>query len=280
MRLKKPKSVCGGVAVITGAGGGIGRQLALALADKGCHLALTDIDGTALTETAVQAEARGVRVSRHVVDVRSETQMAALPEAVAEIHGGIDFLINNAGITLQKSFAAHSVPDLRRVVDINLWGVLYGCHFFLPYLRRSPRGHIVNLSSMAAFLGLPSQSSYCLSKAAVRALSECLWAELSHDGIGVTCVHPGAVRTEMIQRTLTESEDMAVAQRNYELATRLGVASEKAAAKIIAAMCKHRFRVRIGADAVLLDWLKRLLPVAIHYPLRRLFQSQMKTPGD
>lgn len=171
--LSPDKSVRGGVAAVTGAGGGIGRQLALALAREGCHLALADIDPAALAETTVQAEAMGVKVSQHIVDVRSEEQMAALPEAIAAIHGGIDFLINNAGITLQKSFAAHSVTDLRRVVDINLWGVLYGCHFFLPWLRRSNRAHIVNLSSMAAFLGLPSQSTYCLTKAAVRALSEC-----------------------------------------------------------------------------------------------------------
>lgn len=272
----EPKPVRGGVAVITGAGGGIGRQLALVLAREGCNLALVDIDAEALATTAALAEKHGVKVSQHTTDVTSEQQMAALPDAVAQIHGGIDFLINNAGITLQKSFAAHSMADLRRVVNINLWGVLYGCHFFLPYLRKSPRAHIVNLSSMAAFIGMPSQSTYCLTKAAVRALSESLWAELARDNIGVTCVHPGAIRTDMIKHTMADSEDLAIARRNYELATRLGVDADKTAEKIIAAMRGNRLRVRIGFDSVLFDVAKRLLPVAVHYPFRQLFRSQMR----
>jgi len=282
------KSVRGGVAVITGAGGGIGRQLALVLAREGCNLALTDIDASELATTAALAEKQsaaeqlgeigktGVKVSQHVVDVTSEAQMAALPEAVAQIHGGIDFLINNAGITLQKSFAAHSMDDLRRVININLWGVLYGCHYFLPYLRKSPRAHIVNMSSMAAFMGIPSQSTYCLTKAAVRAFSESLWAELARDNIGVTCIHPGAIRTDMMKHTMASSEDLTIARRNYELATRIGVDADKTAEKIIKAMRDNRLRVRIGADSVMFDVLKRLLPVAIHYPFKLLFRSQMR----
>jgi short-subunit dehydrogenase len=270
------KAVRDGVAVITGAGGGIGRQLALNLARQGCHLALVDINAPALLATADLASATGVRVSQHVIDITDQDRMAALPQAIADIHGGIDFLINNAGITLQKSFAAHSMDDLRRIVDINLWGVLYGCHYFLPYLRKSSRAHIVNLSSMNAFLGMPSRSTYCLTKAAVRALSEALWAELAREAIGVTCVHPGAIRTDMIMHTLQESEDLAVAQRNYELAARIGMDASKAASSIIDAMRRNRLRVRVGADAVAFDVLKRLLPVAIHYPFKWLFQSQMK----
>ena len=199
---RQPTSLGGAVAVITGAGGGIGRQLALVLAREGCNLALTDIDVLSLNETVTQAEKYSVKISRHIVDVTSQEQMAALPETVVRVHGGIDILINNAGITLQKSFAAHSIAELERIVGINLWGVLYGCHYFLPYLRQSTRAHIVNMSSMAAFIGMPSQSTYCATKAAVRALSESLWAELARDNIGVTCVHPGAIRTDMIKRTL------------------------------------------------------------------------------
>jgi short-subunit dehydrogenase len=153
---RQPTSLGGAVAVITGAGGGIGRQLALVLAREGCNLALTDIDVLSLNETVTQAEKYSVKISRHIVDVTSQEQMAALPETVVRVHGGIDILINNAGITLQKSFAAHSIAELERIVGINLWGVLYGCHYFLPYLRQSTRAHIVNMSSMAAFIGMPS----------------------------------------------------------------------------------------------------------------------------
>ncbi len=202
--------------------------------------------------------------------------MAALPETVTQVHGGIDILINNAGITLQKSFAAHSIAELQRIVGINLWGVLYGCLYFLPYLRESTRAHIVNMSSMAAFIGMPSQSTYCATKAAVRALSESLWAELARDNIGVTCVHPGAIRTDMIKRTLASSEDQSIALRNYELATRMGVDADKTAEKIIAAMRNRSQRVRIGTDSVLFDVAKRLLPRAVHYPFLWLFNSQMR----
>lgn len=273
---RQPTPVGGAVAVITGAGGGIGRQLALVLAREGCNLALIDIDAPSLTETATQAAKYAVKVSQHIVDVTSQEQMAALPETVTQVHGGIDILINNAGITLQKSFAAHSIAELQRIVGINLWGVLYGCHYFLPYLRQSTRAHIVNMSSMAAFLGMPSQSTYCATKAAVRALSESLWAELASDNIGVTCVHPGAIRTDMIKRTLASSEDQSIALRNYELATRMGVDADKTAEKIIAAMRNRSQRVRIGTDSVLFDVAKRLLPRAVHYPFLWLFKSQMR----
>lgn len=158
--IRQTTSLGGAVAVITGAGGGIGRELALALAIDGCHLALVDNNAAALTETALAAKRYPVNVSQHVVDVTSQDQMAAVAASIADIHGVIDILINNAGITLQKSFTAHSVADLHRIVGVNLWGVLYGCHYFLPYLRKSMRAHIVNLSSMAAFIGMPSQSTY------------------------------------------------------------------------------------------------------------------------
>jgi short-subunit dehydrogenase len=273
---RQSTSLNGAVAVITGAGGGIGRELALVLARERCQLALVDINASALAVTADLARRYALNVSHHVTDVTSREQMAALAASVAETYGVIDILINNAGITLQKSFAMHSMADLHRIVDINLWGVLNGCHFFLPYLRKSRRAHIVNLSSMAAFIGMPSQSTYCATKAAVRALSEALWAELAADNIGVTCVHPGAIRTEMIKHTLESAEDTSIALRNYDLAMRIGVDPDKAARKIIAAMRSNRQRVCIGADSFLFDIVKRLFPTAVHYPFRWLFKSQMR----
>lgn len=274
--IRQTTSLGGAVAVITGAGGGIGRELALALAIDGCHLALVDNNAAALAETALAAKRYPVNVSQHVVDVTSQDQMAAVAVSIAEVHGVIDILINNAGITLQKSFAAHSVTDLHRIVGVNLWGVLYGCHYFLPYLRKSTRAHIVNLSSMAAFIGMPSQSTYCATKAAVRALSEALWAELASENIAVTCVHPGAIRTDMIKHTLESAEDSSIALRNYDLAMRFGVDPDKAARRIITAMCNRRQRVHIGVDSFLFDILKRLFPGAILYPFKWLFKSQMR----
>ena len=261
------------VAVITGAAGGLGRALAEALASRGCHLALADVSAEALDAAAGALAGRGVKVSRHVADVTDRERMSRLPAEVLAEHGRVHLLVNNAGITLQKTFANHSLADWDRIVGINWWGVLHGCHFFLPALREAGEAHIVNLSSMTGLLGVPIQSSYCATKAAVKGLSEALWAELSVEGIGVTSVHPGAIRTEMIQATLADSDDLDFARRSYALAQRTGVSPEKAAQKILAAVERGKIRVRIGRDALLLDWLKRLLPTAIHRPMRRLLPA-------
>ncbi len=259
----------GRVAVITGAAGGLGRALSGELAGRGCHLALTDVDEAALAAAAAGLEHHGVNVTTHRVDVTDREQMARLPAAVTASHGGVNLLVNNAGITLQKSFATHSLADWDRVVGINWWGVLHGCHFFLPALREADEAHIVNLSSMLGFLGMPMQSSYSATKAAIKGLSEALWAELAVEGIGVTSVHPGAIRTEMMQATISDSDDLDLAKRSYDLQQRFGISPEKAAAKIVRAVQRGKMRVRIGPDAFLLDWLKRLLPTAIHKPMKK-----------
>jgi len=264
------KNLKGRVAVITGAAGGLGRSLSLELASRGCHLALVDISQGGLDATAEDVARHSVKTSQHVADVADADRMASLVTEVVAAHGGVNLLINNAGITLQKSFANHSLADWERIIGINLRGVIHGCHFFLEELRRAEEAHVVNLSSMAAFAGLPTQSSYCATKAGVQGLSESLWSELAIEGIGVTCVHPGAIKTDIILATLAESDDVEGAQRNYELAQKIGVSPEAAARKIIDAVVKNRLRVRVGKDAVLLDWLKRLMPALIHRPMKRI----------
>jgi short-subunit dehydrogenase len=270
------KNLSGRVAVITGAGGGLGRALAVELASRGCHLALVDISPEALEATASAVSSHSVETSQHVADVTDAVRMATLVGEVVASHGGVNLLINNAGITLQKSFANHSLADWDRILGINLRGVIHGCHFFLVELRQAKEAHIVNLSSMAGFAGLPTQSSYCATKAAVRGLSESLWTELAGENIGVTTVHPGAIRTEMMQATLEESDDLKSARQNYVLAQKFGVSPEDAARKIVDAVVKNRFRVRIGIDAVVFDWLKRMLPVSIHRPMARMARGKLK----
>ena len=264
------------VAVITGAGGGVGRCLATQLAASGCHLALVDINAEALqgTEAAVKAAARQVKVTQHCVDITDKEQMSALAAEVERQHGGVNILINNAGITIQKSFSTHSISDWERMININIWGVLYGCHYFLDGLRRADEAHIVNMSSMSAFMGLPNQSSYCATKSAVQGLSESLWAELADEGVGVTSVHPGAIKTDMIKATLAESDNLAAAKQNYEFAQRTGVTPEHAAERIIDAIRHKRLRIRVGKDSVMVDLLKRLLPKAIHKPMLKVNRDQ------
>lgn len=258
------------VAVITGAGGGVGSALAAALAERGCHLALVDVSEAALAATADTLAASGVTLSTHVVDVTDREQMSALPGAVLAAHGQVHLLFNNAGITYQKSFATHTMEDWDRIVGINWWGVLYGCHYFLDALRAAGEAHIVNLSSMSAFAGLPGQTSYCATKGAVKLLSESMWAELEKFNIGVTSVHPGAIKTDMIQATLKNSDDEVAAQRNYDMAQRIGVTPEKVAHDIIRAIERRKIRIRVGKDAFILDWLKRLFPVGVQKLMRRV----------
>jgi short-subunit dehydrogenase len=258
------------VAVITGAGGGVGSALAQALASRGCHLALVDISEPALNKAAATLTASDVTVSTHIVDITDKAQMAALPAAVLEKHSKVNILVNNAGITYQKSFATHSMEDWEKITGINWWGVLYGCHYFLDALTESGEGHIVNLSSMSAFVGLPGQTSYCATKAGVKLLSEAMWAEMEKLNIGVTSVHPGAIKTDMIQATLKNSDDIEAAKRNYDLAQRIGVTPEHVAQRIVKAIEKNKLRIRIGKDAVMLDVLKRLFPVGIQKLLRKV----------
>lgn len=264
------KDLTGKVAVITGGGGGVGSALATQLSDLGCNLALVDISEPALNTVADALANKGVKISCHAVDITCKEQMAALPETVLAEHGKVNLLVNNAGITYQKSFETHSMEDWEKIVDINWWGLLYGCHYFLDALKESGEGHIVNLSSMSAFVGLPGQTSYCATKAAVKLLSEAMWAEMEKLNIGVTSVHPGAIKTDMIQATLKNSDDLEAAQRNYQLAQRIGVTPEHVAQRIIKAVQKNQMRIRVGKDAVMLDILKRWFPVGIQKLLRKI----------
>ncbi len=258
------------VAVITGAGGGVGSALARELAARGCHLALVDVSAEGVEATAKAIADAPVRVSQHIADVTDAPRMEALVAEVLDAHGAVHLLVNNAGITIQKSFATHTLEDWERMIGINLWGVIHGCLFFRDALVAAREAHVVNLSSMSAFAGLPGQSSYCATKGAVQALSESLFSEWAADGIGVTSVHPGAIRTEMIQATIEQSDDVEAARRNYEMAQRMGVDAEHAARRIVEAVEKGKVRVRIGRDAVLLDWIKRILPARIHRLMIRI----------
>ena len=178
-------------------------------------------------------------------------------------HGKVNILDNNAGITIQKSFENHSISDWERMIGINLMGVIYCCKAFLPALKESAGkegAHIINMSSLAGFSGLPSQASYSLTKSAVRSLSETLYSELHHDNIGVTTVHPGGIKTKMILATLDESDDPEVAEKNYNMVAKMGNTPEYAAQRIVYAIEKDKQRIIIGNDSRAVDILKRWFP--------------------
>ena len=264
----------GHVAVITGAGGGVGSELARQLAGKGCALALADVSEEALSKTLTSLPAAAGKVTQHVVNVTDKKAMEKFSKDVQREHGGINILINNAGITLQKNFSTHSMADWERIVGINWWGVVYGCHYFDEALSAAEDAHVVNMSSMSSFIGLPAQSSYCATKAGVQMLSECLWAEWKPKGIGVTSVHPGAIRTDMILATVDESDDVDQARKNFELAHKTGVDADFAARKIIQAIEKDKKRIKIGRDAKIIHFLARFMPWLGDFAMRKIAEKQ------
>lgn len=253
------------VAVITGGGSGIGQAIAQQLAAKGCNLALVDINRKGMEETRELVADEGVKVSLHVADVSNADSMKSLAGRVAKAHGKINMLFNNAGITYAKSFEGHSLEDWQRIMGINVWGVIHGCHYFLPYLKKQAgEAHIINLSSMVAFVGPPEQTSYSMSKAAIKGLSESLWAELHGEGVGVTVVHPGAIKTHIMDEALKSAEDKELFAKTISMVDKFAMSPEKAAAQIVKAVQKDKMRVVIGLDAKLFEGAKRAMPENIH----------------
>ena len=251
----------GKVAVVTGASSGIGRALALGLWAKGCHLALVDLDEDGLTSlsTTLIGSGRQQVATTHVVNVGDKRRMQKLAAEVAAAHGAVHVLINNAGIGHEAAFPQTSLDDWERIVDVNLWGVIYGCHFFMPHLAKVDRGHIVNLSSLFGIVAMPGQSAYCASKFAVRGLSESLGEELRATSVGLTVVHPGAVATGIMKRA--RGDDPELLQRVSRWYEGHAIPPERAAAPIIRAIEKGTPRLLITREASFADVLKRLMPV-------------------
>ena len=251
------------VAVLTGAGSGIGQALALALASRQCHLALADINEEGLAETARIARVHDVRVSEHRLDVASREQVAALPEAVIAEHGKVDLLINNAGVALGGHFHQVSEADFDWLMAINFEAVVRMTRAVLPFLQERPAARIVNVSSLFGLITPAGQTAYCASKFAVRGFSNALRLELQGSNVGVTVVHPGGVATSIATSARVSA---AVAPQDVELSRKqaqklLRMPPEKAAQIIVNGIERNKPRVLVGNDARILAWLERLFPV-------------------
>lgn len=252
----------GRVAVVTGAGSGIGRALSQQLASQGCRLALVDVNDASVAETAAAIRITGAEVACFTADVSDRQRMQRLAADVHESFGAIHIVVNNAGVSVGKLFEEQSLEDIDWIFGINLWGVIYGCRFFLPYLRREEEAHIVNISSMFGFLGLPGQSSYCITKAGVRALGESLWTELANTNVDVTTVHPGGINTNIVHSARISDEQGR--RENQAQVDRFAHSTEMAAAKIVRAIQRKQRRLIIGYEAKITDWLVRAFPVGVH----------------
>ncbi|MCP4804771.1 MAG: SDR family oxidoreductase [Proteobacteria bacterium] len=249
------KTLNGRVAVVTGAASGIGRSLAEQLTQAGCRVALVDVHQERL------AEVHGACAdsSMHVVDVSDRAAMLALPDAVIEAHGAVHIVINNAGVSCNRMFDEHTLEDWDWLLGINLYGVLHGCHAFLPHLMTVDEAHIVNVSSVFGIVGLPAQSSYCASKFAVRGLTESLWEELEHTHVGVTVVHPGGVDTNIVRDG--RNPDGVDEERLFRRFAKQAIPASEAARQIVVAIRNDEKRLRITKEAYFMDWAKRLMPV-------------------
>ena len=256
MRLK------GRTAVITGAGGGIGRAIALSLARRGCHLALADIDQTGMSETANVARTHEVHVSQHRVDVADRNLVAEFPNVVAAEHKSVDVLVNNAGVAVGGTFDQVSAEDFEWLFEINFWGVVRMTRAFLPLLRKSDDARVVNLSSVYGLVAPPEQVAYAASKFAVRGFSEALRHELERLGMGVTVVHPGGVSTSIAEKArvpagITEEE---MERRRAKYRKLLKMPPEIAGEAIVSGLERRQSRVLVGSDAKIISLIARLWP--------------------
>jgi len=250
-------------AAVTGAASGLGRMLAVNLAGEGCHLALADIDASGLQETAKLIGGR-VDVTMHVVDVSRREQVFQFADEAAGRHGGVDIIINNAGVALGDFLESVPLEDFEWLMGVNFWGVVYGVMAFLPYLKKRPEGHIVNISSINGIIPTPNNGPYCTSKFAVRGYTKTLMQEMQGTPIRVSLVYPGGVKTSIarnarINRTMPELDAEKVRQMYEDEIFRL--TADKAAKIIISGLRHNKKRIRVGADAKILDWLMRLFPV-------------------
>ena len=254
------KQLHGRVAVVTGAGSGIGRATSIALARQGCRVAVVDINRSAAEDTARLVRAHGGGVSVHIVDVRDAEAVTALAADVAAEHGSCHILVNNAGVTSAGRFEQETMDDLRWIVDTNVWGVVHGTRSFLPMLLAADEAHLVNLSSMVGLLGLPHNTSYALTKGAVRSFTEALRSELIASNVGVTAVFPGSIRTNITQTARGSHAGLLARMASHRLSGLALRSPDRVAERIVRAIVTNRARVVIGADARALDVAARLFP--------------------
>ncbi|MBA4110348.1 MAG: short-chain dehydrogenase [Leptothrix sp. (in: Bacteria)] len=269
------------VAAITGAASGMGRELAVELAQRGCHVALSDVNEAGLAETAALAKKHGVKVSTTKLDVSQREAVNAWADQVATEFGQVNLVFNNAGVALGATLDKVKPADFEWIMGINFWGVVWGTQAFLPHLKKAGEGHIVNTSSLFGLMSQPTQGTYNASKFAVRGFTESLRQELDVENCGVsaTCVHPGGIRTNIAMAAKLDPSmakpgaDLEQARRRFDKLLNTTTANS-AARKMIRAVEKNQRRVLVGPDAVFLDKLVRLTG-SWYQPLVTFFFKKM-----
>ena len=273
------QSFSGKVAVITGAGSGMGRYLAVLLAKAGANVAICEINPTTLAETEEMVKAYPVKVSSHVLDVADKAAIDGLPAQVIDEHGQVDLVFNNAGVTVDSPFEDMSEQDWDWVININLHGVINGSRAFLPHLKQRPEAALINTSSIFGMITVPNQSVYHTAKFAVRGFTECLAKELNGSNVQIHSVHPGHIGTNIVTNARMNTKEDNVNPMQEMIGKLIGIGStqeemadffrnngmhpSRASNIILKGVLKNKSRIFIGADAKLMDLSQRLTPM--HY---------------
>jgi NADP-dependent 3-hydroxy acid dehydrogenase YdfG len=257
------KTLSNKTVVITGAGSGIGRALAVQMGALGARLCLSDVNEATLAETASLVGSNRGPVHTARVDVGQRDAIYAWAERLNKEVGPADVLVNNAGVSLSQRIADMRDEDFAWLMNINFWGVVHGTRAFLPQLQARPEAHIVNLSSVFGLIAVPTQAAYNASKFAVRGFTEALRQELADTSVRVTSVHPGGIKTNIVKngrhyQDPTGNPNRDEVAREFEKVAR--TTADQAAEQIVKAILRERPRLLIGLDAVLIDRMQRLMP--------------------
>ena len=258
---------------MTGAGSGIGRATALAFAAEGAHLWLSDVNDEGNRETADLISRAGGHQARTLhCDVADEASVRAMADEVHAEIPALDILMNNAGIGVAGRFLDTTLGSWRKVMDINLMGVVHGCHAFLPKMvSRGQGGHVINTASAAAFVATPDMPAYATSKFAVQGFTEALRADMAGHGIGVTAVCPGIINTPIVANSIMEGQmgDEGVKDKVVRFYQKRNYTAERVADKILSAVRRNRAVQPVSPEAWFMYYAKRFTPRLIARLTRR-----------
>lgn len=264
------------IALVTGAGSGIGQALAIELAKKGASLILSDKNSDTLSDTEEKVKTIGATVDCFIVDVSDEKAIEAFTKKVLNKHQHIDLLFNNAGFALGKiSLKDVKMEDFKKIMDVNVYGVIHHTKLFLDILLSRPEAVIVNISSLFGIVGIADQVPYCTTKFAVRGFTEALRMELMNTNVEVYCVHPGGINTN-IYRNAVHYQRNATLDRNFQKALER-TSPEEAARVILKNIEKKNERILIGIDAEMADRLARTMPLGYTSVVKRIFDYTTKS---
>jgi NAD(P)-dependent dehydrogenase (short-subunit alcohol dehydrogenase family) len=251
-------------AVVTGAASGLGRAIAQRLAARGGHMVLADVDMAGLEETKLLVEHDGGRVKTVRCDVAKAPEVEALRDAAVAELGAVDLVVNNAGVAVGGKVGEIPLADWEWIVGINLWGVIYGCHYFIPVMKEKKRGHILNVASIAGFAQSPEMGPYNVTKAGVISLTETLAAELAPEGIGATVLCPYFFKTNIAKSARSHTTERDAQAMIEKLMEKTGVQASGVAEHALRACEKNTLYAFPHVQARAIALAKRSIPSIFH----------------